>query len=469
MKRSILIPVVCCLFFPFLSFAQTDVFQGAWHMDYLPGDSKPVTMDLQIGPPEKSMLYPAELTIKCDSFSGTYNLLLVKRNIRQLAIGKNKIPSSESPFSLGNWPIFLNGILDLTRDLKGVATLSVERLFSKQYGVTMQDPRDLSAPQRTTATRLRDLLKDADIKLRKTNSSVVNNVFMDTVLITGAINNNYFGIQDTVQVDERKGSVNFNSNKKNNGVVSVILNGSIVVDQNDLSARKPIEDIKLDTGLNIFAFFADSYGKTIGTTGNIAVEFGEKKFTLDFANKNDLAATFIVAKIYYSPEKEKEKITEAQTAILKELSQTDLQRDIKLFHYPDLTGRNLIQNDSAKALANLALLRNSKPVGSLKTSSREVILALWDDAVQDGDSISLSINGHWVVQNFLVKKQPQFISVRIDPGANQIIFVANNLGSIAPNTAILEIIDGRQRKSFMLETDLTENNSINILYDVKPD
>ncbi len=439
-------------------------------MDYLAGGT-PISIDLQIGSPEKNMLYPAELKLQCDSFSAIYHLLLVKRNIRQLAIGKNKIPSSESPFSIGNWTIYLNGVFDLSKDLKGTASLSVERLFTKQYGVKMQEPSDFPVSQRTTATRLRDLLRDADIKLRKTNGASVTNEYMDTVLSTGASTSGYFGIHDTVQVDDRKGTISFNGNKKNSGVVSVIVNGNTVVDQNNLSIAKPTEDIKLDTGLNILVLFADSYGRTINSTGNVNVEIGDKKFALDFANKDDLAATFIVAKIYYSPEKEKEKqkSSEVQLAILKELSQEDLQRDIKLYHYPDPTGRNLVKDDSAKALANLALLRTAKPVGTINTSSREVILALWDDAVEDGDTISLSINGHWVVQNFFVKKQPQFISVKVDPGVNKILFVANNLGSIPPNTAILEIIDGRQRKSFMLETSLSENNSINILYDAKPD
>jgi hypothetical protein len=34
---------------------------------------------------------------------------------------------------------------------------------------------------------------------------------------------------------------------------------------------------------------------------------------------------------------------------------------------------------------------------------------------------------------------------------------------------VLEIIDNKQRKAFMLETDLNESNQIKIIYQAKPD
>jgi hypothetical protein len=57
----------------------------------------------------------------------------------------------------------------------------------------------------------------------------------------------------------------------------------------------------------------------------------------------------------------------------------------------------------------------------------------------------------------------------LEPGPNSIIFVADNLGSVVPNTSVLEIIDGKKRKSFMIDTDLSKNNQVNIYYEFKPD
>ena len=112
------------------------------------------------------------------------------------------------------------------------------------------------------------------------------------------------------------------------------------------------------------------------------------------------------------------------------------------------------------------LLRNTVLIDSLYTQQQELTFAIWDDALQDGDSISLSINGKWIIQNKLVTNIPQFFKITVQPGVNNIVFVANNLGSIPPNTSILEIIDRRQRKSFNISTNLRQNNLVKIIYEV---
>lgn len=459
--------IVCCFFMVTLStYAQTDAFTGEWKMEnYFPGESNPLLIELNIAAPEKNLLYPAALRLSYDSFSAVYHLLLVKRNVRQLSIGKNKVPQSETGFSLGNCTIFMNGIFDASKDLKGNAFLTIERMYAKNFGWPMPDVADYPEQYKKAFTRLRDFLKESEIRLKKNNPAPWTDAYTDSI-INPAISPAYFGIQDTVVVKNRDGNINFSGNKKNSGIVSVMLNGIMVVDQNDLSLKKPSEDIRLDTGLNILVLFADSYGKNISATGSMNVDFGKKKFSMDFGNKNDLAATFIVTKIYYFPEEDS--TSDYGANLLRGLSESDMKEDIKLYHYPDASGNNLYKDPIARAEAEKSLLRNVKPVGEVKTTSREIVLALWDDAVEDGDTISLSINGNWIVQGFPVKKKPQFISVTIDPGPNKIIFIANNLGAIAPNTAVLEIIDNKQRKAFMLETDLNESNAIKITYEAKP-
>ncbi len=467
MKYKFTIFVCTCLLLSALASAQPDIFPGNWHMEYSPAANTSISVDLHIAAAEKNLLFPAELRLQSDSFTATYHLLLVKRNIRQLAIGKNKFASTESPFMIGNWGICLNGLLDLSRDQKGNPQLQIERLITRQIPLSMPLPDTFPVEQRKTATHIRNLFMQTHLTLKKTSGTALVSAYTDSIL-SPQISPAYFSIMDTIQVTSRDGTLSFGGNKKSNtGVVSVTLNGNTIIDQNDLTVKKITEDIRLDTGLNILVLFADQFGKNPANTANLQVNFKERLFSMDFGSQKDLAATFIVAKIYYSPGKENNDISASENSILRELSEKDLQRDIKLYYYPDLTGRNLLKNDSAKALAEMALLRTAIPVGNVKATAREIILALWDDAVEDGDSISLNINGHWVVQGFPVKKQPQFIAVKLDGGPNKIIFIADNLGSISPNTTILEIIDGRQRRSFMIDTNLGQNNLINILYDVK--
>ena len=42
----------------------------------------------------------------------------------------------------------------------------------------------------------------------------------------------------------------------------------------------------------------------------------------------------------------------------------------------------------------------------LKVSSNEVRLQFWDDNKEDGDIISLNLNGEWILKNYVVKKSP---------------------------------------------------------------
>ena len=114
------------------------------------------------------------------------------------------------------------------------------------------------------------------------------------------------------------------------------------------------------------------------------------------------------------------------------------------------------------------LQRSTTVMGEMETKSAQITLALWDDALEDGDTISLNINGKWLVQGFSVKKTTQFINVRLERGPNKITFIAENLGAVPPNTSVLEIIDGKKRRAFKIETTLTSNNAINIFYDFKP-
>jgi len=459
-----LISFLFLFFFSAASFAQTDLFSGTWRMHYLANEkSTPVDMELQIAKPEKNQLFPAQLKLQCDSFSAVYKLLLVKRNSRQLGISRNKIALTETPFSIGNWTVFLNGTLDFSKDIKGTPTLSVSRIAANNYGVPMPNIKDYAGSRAATAMQLKDLLKDAELQLRKINSEPWQDPHADTILHS-PFYGDYFGIVDTIYVKSKDCNINFPGNKKSdNGVVSVLLNGNTIIDQASLDYKKPSEEIVLDTGLNNLIFFADNYGRSVGSTGKMSIGIDNKKFMLNFSDKKDIAATFIVARIFYAQPKEERSPDENELSKLSAEYRT--LGDDNVFYYPDKRKNNPYQNQPVSPLKENTLLRDAKLLGNIEANSRQITLAIWDDAVEDGDSISLSINGNWVVQGMAVKKRPQFIIVTLEPGQNKITFIADNLGSIIPNTSVLEIIDGKKRKSFMIDTNLSQNNLVNIFYD----
>jgi hypothetical protein len=432
MNRNTIILFIYILLSTVKLFAQTEPYPGTWQMDYPAGEGRPpIHAELKIAPSEKNILYPAELLLQCDSFSATYQLLLVKKNTRELAISKNKYRVSEKPFSLVNIPSFLNGIFDHSKNQKAQSTLTISRLKSKPAATAMPDSLKFDKPYRNIGMQLVNFLKEAEIIFTKTSSIPWNDKSAERIL-SPSLSPVYFGLLDSIYLPTRDGIIHLSDNKKDD-VVSVALNGSTVIDRLALNKKPHTDDILLDTGLNTLVLFAENFGNDLPNAGKARFEFGHKKFNLDFGRRIDSGASFIVAQFYFAPERDKE------------------------IYFQDYI-----------LLGDPPLKENEKLIGTILSTSRQLTLAIWDDAVEDGDTISISINDQWIAKDFPVKKATQFITVTLKPGPNTINFIANNLGSIPPNTSVLEIIDGKKRKSYMLETVMGENNLIKIFYQLAP-
>ena len=431
MIKKILPVLFYLLLHTLAALSQADPFAGTWQIDNSHAENK-IQFSLQIASPEKNILYPAHITIQCDSFSADYELLLVKKSTRELAVSKNKFARYEKPFSITKPLFFLNGIFDLSRDLKGQPTLNLQRIQAKQNNILEADTIKLNTEQAQTYKLIKNLLEDSDIKLYKQNNIAWSSEYANRIL-SPAISPSYFGLTDTLYIPTRDGSINLSGVKKGD-IVSASINGRGFVDMLKLSKKAYTQDLLLDTGLNILVLYADNFANWFPNKGKLNIECGKKKVNLDFTNPGDSAASFIAVKLYFAREKEKEKFFDNYTP----------------------------SNDKP-------LKGNEKLLGTLTSSARQLTLAIWDDAVEDGDSISINVNGKWIARGFPVKIKPQTITITLAPGPNTITFIADNLGSIPPNTSILEIIDGRRRKAFTLATTIGEDNLVKIFYDLRPD
>lgn len=108
--------------------------------------------------------------------------------------------------------------------------------------------------------------------------------------------------------------------------------------------------------------------------------------------------------------------------------------------------------------------RKVKKQGDVKVASRNITLSVYDHGAFDKDTISLNVNGNWVLQNYCLRKKPKTLTIELDPGqANYIILYAHNLGSLPPNTASLVISDGITRKRHKLESDMKSCGTINLV------
>ncbi len=411
-----------CLFFALLflpytpAWAQTDVFTGIWQM-HITGNA-PVDIDLKIGSPEKNTLYPAAITIKSGAFYGVYELLLVKKNAWQLAISKNKYAAAEKPFQLDMLP--LNGSFDLKRNTKGQPSLTINRLSLKQSSRIVTD---------SAAVALQKILSTSRLEFTRISNIPWKDEYTDKIL-NPSLSPVYFGLIDTAYVTTRYGNFSASTLNKTD-MASAVLNGRALFEQWLLTKKERREEIMIEPGSNVLAFFADYSINNPVSKATLRCEFDKLKFNINFNNPNDSGASFIAAKVILM--QDKEKINSFQP-----------------YGYPG-PGEPPLQH-------------NEKLLGSITSKARQITLAVWDDAVEDGDTISISLNNKFVAKNLLIKKAPQFITITLSPGANTILFAGENLGSIPPNTAVLEIIDGKNRKAFFLATVPGESNLLKIFY-----
>lgn len=428
-----------------------DVFVGNWKINSLASENlNNFKAYLEVGPSEKGILYPAQLTISIDSFHASYQLLLAKKNSRQLGISTQKYALTEVPFQLGKWIQVINGTLDFSRDLKGQATLLLNRisLNGRASALKLKNWKSFPENEKKLAKTIISILENSEMQFIK----ISNEAWRDKAvlnLLQPKISPIYFGIIDTIFVKNKIGTFAFKNNNDID-IVSVKLNNNGILDQIDSKKKRDEEDFILDTGLNILTFFADDFGKKGFSSASINLNLENTNKLLDFSDSSNLAATFIAVKIYNPFDEENNKKFE-----------TYIEKENNVINYPQPNKGSVGNNNS-----NDGLNREGKLIGTLVSKSKELEFALWDDAVEDGDSISLSINGKWIAKGFPVKKKPQFIKVSLAPGDNIITFVAENLGSIAPNTTVLEIIDGKKRKPFFIETDFKLNNLVKIYYKV---
>lgn len=104
--------------------------------------------------------------------------------------------------------------------------------------------------------------------------------------------------------------------------------------------------------------------------------------------------------------------------------------------------------------------RPVKYVQTMDISSDTVIVIINDPQREDGDIVSLNVNGEWKMRNFEVTNAQARFSFAMSYKENYIALHAENLGTIPPNTAMLTIIDGKVRRQIILNSDTGKTEGI---------
>lgn len=422
--------VVSLIFLSVSSFGQSlNELPGNWKMTYQPWPHiSAIELDLKIYQPVQNMIFPTRMKIKYGKFQGEYDFLLIKKGDKEVGIARNKIPLQENPFSLGPWTMYLNGHFEIQSE-KGKKQLQLKRLWIENFGIFMAGLYD-DEMQTSTKVYVRDFLYNAQISLEKVNSESIRHPNEKEMIEPKEL---YYGVYDPIQVTDSEIKIAvLDEERYDKDTITILHNGKIIVDKIRVGETSFLDKIILEKGDNYIAFFAENYGDLPPNTANFLVytEGGlEPQYSFDFTAKSNAYATAMVAHFIYNP---------------KSVTTSNPKID--------------------KITPKIKEGRNNLKVGNLTTTSSKVSLDIWDTKKEDGDIVSIYLNDKKIVENLEVKKRNQRIEIDLKPGYNSIIFKAENLGSIPPNTAALKIIGKNLDKSIQLNTDYNRNNLIEIYF-----
>jgi hypothetical protein len=106
--------------------------------------------------------------------------------------------------------------------------------------------------------------------------------------------------------------------------------------------------------------------------------------------------------------------------------------------------------------------RVNNTIQTVSVASDSLVLSFYDNGVVDGDSISVYVNGENVISKVKLKEAAvkKTIYLGNENAETKLTLVAENLGSIPPNTGLLIIQDGTDRYQIRFSADMETNASV---------
>lgn len=100
----------------------------------------------------------------------------------------------------------------------------------------------------------------------------------------------------------------------------------------------------------------------------------------------------------------------------------------------------------------------------IEVKNKKITIAIYDPYREDNDRVSISINGKFALENYTVTNKQYQFDVELFPGLNTLVFQAENLGDIPPNTATIFVIENGKKKKFDMTANLSTSQSLEIVY-----
>lgn len=113
--------------------------------------------------------------------------------------------------------------------------------------------------------------------------------------------------------------------------------------------------------------------------------------------------------------------------------------------------------------------RSNELIKTIVTSAKEIKIQLYDNGEIDGDTITVFHNNEIIVSKKRLTDKPITFTIKTDEATkrHEFVMVAENLGSIPPNTALMVLTAGDQRYELFVTS--TEKKNAVVVIEYKPD
>ena len=111
--------------------------------------------------------------------------------------------------------------------------------------------------------------------------------------------------------------------------------------------------------------------------------------------------------------------------------------------------------------------RENALVRRIETEASEIKIELYDNGEIDGDTISIYHNNTLIRSHMRLSHRPISVSIGVNPEQphHEIIMVAENLGSIPPNTSVMIITTASKRYEVLISS--SEQKNAKVVFDLK--
>ena len=171
---------------------------------------------------------------------------------------------------------------------------------------------------------------------------------------------------------------------------------------------------------------------------------------------------------------EKKPIKQKPTVIADSSKTVVIARPAKKIKKPEKVTNSVSSNNPSATITTIqkptpvippaaeAAVRKTQTIQTIEYESDSLVLSIYDNGIIDGDTVSILLNGGLIFSKtgLLEKPTSKTIYTKDIPDSTQLIWYAENLGSIPPNTGLLILMDGKTRHEIFFSADLQTNAAI---------